>query len=100
MQQIWDCTSLKQWLYINTRNNPADDASRGLSVKSLVERKRWINWPAFLWDNEDSWKIPDLEHNFLNLTPDDKEVKKISVFTTAVKEEPTSLLQRLEYFSD
>ena len=67
---------------------------------SLVERKRWINGPAFLWDNEVSWKILDLERNVLNLAPDDKEVKKVSVLMTAVKEEPISLLQRLEYFSD
>ena len=53
-----------------------------------------------MWDNEDSWKIPDLEQAFSKLAPNDKEVKKISVFTTAVKESPISLLQRLEYFSD
>ena len=100
LQQIQDHTSPKQWLYIDTKNNPADDASHGLSAKSLVERKRWINGPAFLWDNEDSSKIPDLEHNFLKLARDDKEVKKISVFTTAVKEGPISLSQRLEYFSN
>ena len=67
---------------------------------SLVERKRWINGPAFLWDNEVSWKILDLERNVLKLAHDDKEVKKVSVLMTAVKEEPISLLQRLEYFSD
>ena len=100
VQQIRDHTSLKQWFYIDTKNNPADDASRGLSAKSLVERRHWINGPAFSWDNEASWKIPDLEHNFLELAPDDKEVKKVSVLTTAVKEEPISLLQRLEYFTD
>ena len=100
VQQIRDHTFLKQWLYIDTKNNPADDASRGLSAKSLVEKKRWINGPAFLWDYEDSWKIPDLEHNVLKLAPDDKEVKRISVLTTAVKEGPISLSQRLEYFSD
>ena len=82
------------------KNNPADDASRGLSAKSLVERRHWINGPAFLWDNEASWKIPDLEHNFLKLAPDYKEAKKVSVLTTAVKEELISLLQCLEYFSD
>ena len=64
VQQIRDHTSLKQWLYIDTKNNHADDASRGLSAKSLVERKRWINGPAFLWDNEDSWKTPDLSTTF------------------------------------
>ena len=67
---------------------------------SLVERKRWINGPAFLWDNEVSWKILDLERNVLKLAHDDKEVKKVSVLMTAVKEEPISLLQRLEYFSN
>jgi len=81
VQKIRDHTSLKQWLYIDTKNNPADDASRGLCAKSLVEKKRWINKPAFLWDNEDNFLKP----NFLKQAPDDKEVKKISVSTTAVQ---------------
>ena len=34
------------------------------------------------------------------MKPEDYEVKKVSTFTTAIKEIPASLLQRLEYFSD
>ena len=100
MQQIRDHTSPKQWHYIETKNNPADDASRGLSARSLVEKKRWINGPAFLWENSQSWRSPDPEYELLELSPDDKEVKKISVFTTAAKEAPASFLQRIDYFSD
>ena len=77
VQQIRDHTSSNQWLYIDTKNNPADDASRGLSAKSLVERTRWINGPAFLWDNEESWKIPDLEHNFLDLAPTTRKSRRL-----------------------
>lgn len=39
-------------------------------------------------------------YELLELSPDDKEVKKISVFTTAANEVPASLLQRFDYFSD
>ena len=100
VQQIRDHTSPKQWHYIETKNNPADDASRGLSARSLVEKKRWINGSAFLWENSEGWRSPGPQYELLELSPDDKEVKKISVFTTAAKEAPASLLQRVDYFSD
>ena len=66
-QQIRDHTSPKQWHYIETKNNPADDASSGLSARSLVEKKRWINGPAFLRENSESWRSPDPEYDFLEL---------------------------------
>ena len=100
VQQIRDHTAPNQWCYIDTKSNPADDAYRGLSARSLVERKRWINGPAFLWENSETWKSTDRQHGPFELSPDDKEVKKVSTFTTGAKEAPASLLQRLEYFSD
>lgn len=100
VQQIRDHTSPNQWHYVETKSNPADDASRGLSARSLVDRKRWINGPAFLWENDESWRNLDSQYEPLELSLDDKEVKKVSVFTIGAKEAPASLLQRLDYFSD
>ena len=100
VQQIRDHTSPNQWHYVETKSNPADDASRGLSARSLVDRKRWINGPAFLWENDESWRNLDSQYEPLELSLDDKEVKKVSVFTIGAKEAPASLLQRLDYLSD
>jgi len=40
VQLIRDYSSLDQWRYVSTNDNPADDASRGLYVESLLKSKR------------------------------------------------------------
>lgn len=41
------------WRYINTKINPADYASRGISANSLIIQKNWIKAPSFLLEPED-----------------------------------------------
>ncbi len=36
VQQIRNVTSLEQWNYVESKDNPADDASRGLTAEQLV----------------------------------------------------------------
>ena len=100
VQQIRESTVPEQWKYIDGKNNPADDASRGLSPKDLPQSSRWLRGPSFLWDPHYSWKNFDKSEPE-PLQPDDKEVRKASAFTTftTTKEPSASLLQRLEYFS-
>ena len=67
---IHDGSSPSQWRYVNTEANPADDASRGLAVDSLIKKNRWIRGPNFLWEQESRWpaqpttvrEIPDEVH--------------------------------------
>ncbi|KAK3728019.1 hypothetical protein QZH41_000113 [Actinostola sp. cb2023] len=96
VQQIRDLTSPKQWKYVDTKENPADDASRGLSAKDLVNNTRWWNGPSFLWNplylNDDA----DIE---TSISPEDPEVRKVTVLASTTRELPT-LLERLKYFSD
>ena len=90
----------EQWKYINGKNNPADDASRGLSPKGLLQCSWWLRGPAFLWDHH--YNLQNSEKSEPeSLQPDDKEVRKASSFITFTtnKGQPTTLLQRLEYFS-
>nr|XP_054755511.1 uncharacterized protein LOC129261477 [Lytechinus pictus] len=48
VQQIHDETNPKMWFYVNTEDNPADEASRGMTAKELVESSRWLVGPKFL----------------------------------------------------
>ncbi|XP_054755511.2 uncharacterized protein LOC129261477 [Lytechinus pictus] len=48
VQQIHDETNPKIWFYVNTEDNPADEASRGMTAKELVESSRWLVGPKFL----------------------------------------------------
>ena len=46
-----------QWHYVDTKSNPADDASRDLDVTNRKKVQRWYNGPAFLWQPEESQSL-------------------------------------------
>ena len=74
VQQIRDHTSPKQWHYVESSSNPADDASRGLDSKKKDQIKRWFDGPSFLWSRKQCW----LEKFQLEEVPDeDPEVRKV-----------------------
>ncbi|XP_074655650.1 uncharacterized protein LOC141909164 [Tubulanus polymorphus] len=50
-----------QWNFVDGKLNPADDASRGLSIDEMNRDCRWLKGPDFLWKTEESWPTqPDL----------------------------------------
>ena len=51
---IHEATSPGQWKHVGTKQNPADDASRGLSAEALLKNKRWIQGPDYLWKSGSS----------------------------------------------
>jgi hypothetical protein len=54
---ITNGTAISQWRYVDTKRNPADDASRGQRADELIANSRWFNGPDFLKENEDKWPI-------------------------------------------
>ena len=98
VQQIRDQTSPSQWRHVETKCNPADDASRGITAKDLVENSRWISGPEFLWMPEDQWPQPLEDQDLISLS-DDPEVKKVTSYATSTQE-PWNLVESLSYFSD
>ena len=94
VQQIRDKTSTDQWKYVETKSNPADFSSRGMTVQAMINNEEWWNGPKFLWQ--------PLENNHVNaeqgiIADDDPEVKKVSAYVTGIQ--PLSFLDRLKYFS-
>ena len=51
VQQICDVSSPGQWSYVDTKENPADHASRGLSVRDMISLN-WYSGPSFLWQQQ------------------------------------------------
>ena len=51
VQLIHDNSNTNQWHYVDTKCNPADDASRGLDVANI---QKWYSSSAFLWQPEES----------------------------------------------
>ena len=52
IQEVHDHTNSGQWRYVESKENPADEASRGMKAQEL-QQSRWILGPAFLWKKED-----------------------------------------------
>ena len=55
VQLIKENSDVSQWMYIESKFNPADDSSRGLSASNQEKVKRWVRGPEFLWKGESSW---------------------------------------------
>ena len=100
VQEIQDKTSTKQWRYVDTKTNPADEGSRGLRARELAQSD-WIQGPDFFWKPETEWdatlKQPVGDAELLN---DDQEVKKIVSLATVVTPSRPTMVDRLTYFSD
>ena len=95
---IREDSSPLQWRYIDTKSNPADDASRGVTAESSVQNDRWIKGPAFLSRPESNWMAHP--RNTEELSEDDPEVKrKSSSFAVQVSEAYASLVSIVERFS-
>ena len=81
---IRDGSDPSQWNYVQTKMNPADDASRGVPVKDLTEDSRWIIGPSFLWQSDEMW--PARCTHELKIEDDDAELKKSLQSHSAVVE--------------
>ena len=66
----------EQWDHVDTKTNPADVVSRGVTGEAFISCKRWLNGPDFLWKDKCDWPArPDVGI----LSKDDPEVKQKSV---------------------
>ena len=90
VQTIRSFSSPKQWRYVDTKENPADDASRGIGAQTLVEQSRWIEGPAFLWQPEQEW--PQQPPSLVEISNEDPEIKKQVNVCAATITKPTPLL--------
>ena len=87
------------------KENPADEASRGLTAKELLESNRWFNGPQFLWQED---PLPLQPQPVYTLLPSDNEVRKDRASTLATKIDKVKIRQvspgvlepdRLNHFS-
>ena len=93
---IRDGSEVNQWYYVESRSNPADDASRGLTLDKVTKVERWIHGPDFLLRPENEWPH---QPDDLVILDDDKEVKKIVNLAVENKEtNPTDKL--ISHFSE
>ena len=67
IQSNWD---QKNWRYVTTYQNPADDLSRGLPTEHL--EARWMEGPSFLRRPKEEWPIESVQ----SVVEEDPEKKK------------------------
>ena len=93
VQVIESYTGGKNWNYVDTKDNPADYASRGISPREKEKVDIWLHGPVFLRNKDESWRnsSPEVEE-----LADDKEVKTQVVHAVRVAESMRSILQIME----
>lgn len=71
---IKEATKPSQWKYVSTADNPADQASRGLSAERLLQSESWIQGPRFLLRPEGEW--PARPDQPIHSEENDAEIKR------------------------
>jgi hypothetical protein len=87
---IRDGSRSSQWRYVDTKRNPADDSSRGLTVENFLKSERWMKAPEFLWTKEEEWPATQAQEH-QDLPEDDKEIKRIKLHALKVEEASESI---------
>ena len=96
IQQIHDRSSVKEWHYVATTDNPADIASRGITADGLVQCQLWWRGPKFLSSHD----LP-LQTEAPSISTNDPEIRKTIIHSTVSEQHnDADLLSRLNYFSD
>lgn len=90
-------SSVDQWHYVDTTNNPADVASRGVSPMKFTSLAQWIKGPDFLWGTEANWPVSP---QVLALSPNDTEVKRDIHHTDVSSRKESMLGAMLDRYSD
>lgn len=87
----------EQWRHVPSEQNPADDISRGLSARAMLEQGRWEKGPDFLREEERRWpETPKISTD----AQDEMELRKCVVMATSVEEaEPTPCMKLWRHFS-
>lgn len=96
---IHNLSKVNQWRFVDSRQNPADDASRGMSIERFLSSKRWLQGPEFLEKSKAQW--PRIPEELGSVLSDDPEVRKEVIITSIVTgvAERTPTNQLLEYHS-
>ncbi|XP_053274096.1 uncharacterized protein LOC128436341 [Pleuronectes platessa] len=86
-----------QWRYVCSKENPADDASRGMTADNFLTGRRWINGPKFLCGPKEVW--PKLDADLHVIPADDPEVKRELTVNSVVVDSESATDRLLCYFS-
>ena len=93
-QAIQEYSSVNQWSYILSEDNPVDGASRGMEFNYFSNITRWFQGPAFFWETQSNWERSSAQEANQNSTPDFEWKKQMKVSSVITKEDFISSLQK------
>ncbi|XP_072403265.1 uncharacterized protein [Diabrotica undecimpunctata] len=72
IQQLSNVTS---WCYVNTKDNPADLLTRGMTPSNLASSNFWFHGPSWLIQTESQWPTNNTQQSSMILTENLPEVR-------------------------
>lgn len=85
--EILNILNSSQWRHVNSHDNPADCASRGITPKQLENFELWWNGPAFLKKSE----IPEQTNNVPDVILERRHLLPVKVYANNVIENSSEL---------
>ena len=93
VEKIRESSNVEQWYYIESSNNPADYALRGLSANE-ISTSSWLTGPTFLWEME--LPITNVETELKIGDPEVRTCRSLCSKTTVA----IDILERFDRFSN
>lgn len=93
-----ELTLPQQWRYVSKKENPVDDASRGMQIKTFMQNYRWFKGPSFLWTAEDYQPPIEAETSIQEDDPEIKREHKVNSVILQMAQNPTNYF--ITYFSE
>ncbi|XP_065118880.2 uncharacterized protein [Paramisgurnus dabryanus] len=94
--EIQELTESDTWRYVPSQDNPADDITKGRSIRDIGSESRWYSGPKFLSQTSHSWP----EMLSLTTTNHDNELRKSAFCGLTTSTVPTPDLQQYSTYTD
>ena len=82
---IRDGSSPDQWRYVPSEENPADYASRGLTVDQFMSKQEWWKGPQFLYKQESEWPSMTANGESEELEVENTAATKVTVHASSIR---------------
>lgn len=97
--EIQELTDSQAWRYVETSENPADDLTRGKTLKDLAGKSRWAQGPSFLCLPPDQWPAHPVTESE-DITEERRKPATCLVTTVTTTDHPPPDAQRFSSLSE
>lgn len=84
----------EQWRYVGTKENPADDVSRGMKLSEFLKGRRWLEGPQYLRKAKERQSQTVLD---ISLDVGDKEVRRVAAANAVNVNNPAPTVELISW---